>query len=68
MDRGSNAQVCDGDVCCYGWIFLDDSGIYTAFPVPYSLIWDKNGREKSRISPGKSGCFPVFPGELRMDG
>ena len=31
-----------------GWIFLDDSGIYTAFPVPYPLIWDKNGRAKGR--------------------
>ena len=52
---------------CVGMELFFCSGIYTAFPVPYPLIWDKNGRAKSRISPGKSGCFPVFPWELTME-
>ena len=67
MDRGSNTQVCDGDVLRWNEIVFY-SGIYRAFPVPYPLIWDKNGRAKSRISPGKSGCFPVFPRKMILEG
>ena len=62
MDIGSNTKVCDGDVCCYGWIFLDDSGSYTAFPVPYPLIWDKNGRAKAAYLQANQAVSPFSRG------